>query len=96
MMKALLLAAAPLALWAGTASAQVVYVGPGYVSDPYISDPYIAGPHIPGPYIGTPAYVFTAPVAPVIVQRTWSYMVSTPEIALTPPSYEPKIATPDW
>ncbi len=90
-MKVLLLAAAPFALWAGPASAQLAYVGPGYISSPYNSDSYI-----PGPYVGTPAYVVTTPVAPAIVQRTWSYVVPAPEIALTPPAYGPVIATPDW
>jgi hypothetical protein len=63
-MKAVLIAATALTFSAGVASAQAVYVAPGY-APAYVAPTYVA----PAPVYVAPAPVYTAPAATVVVPR---------------------------
>lgn len=78
MTRSLILGAAALAFSSVTASAQVVYVSPGYVAAPT----YVAPAYVAPSFVAPPVYV--APSAPIYAYRPGvldAYTVTEPDWA---------------
>ncbi len=91
----LVLGTTALALSTGVASAQTVYVGPGYVAPAYVA---------PAPVYVAPAPVYVAPAPVYVAPPVVHHYYARPRAAVTvaapiydyAPAYSETIIDPDW